>query len=93
MFDFLLNRDDAPLFTPADALRVATIQSARSMGVADRFGSIRPGKAADLVVIDGNPLQEWNLVGKPVQAVFVDGKLVVDRCGVGAGGKEVVCTE
>ncbi len=81
MFDFVLNRD-APLFTPADALRIATAQSARSMGVADRFGSICPGKVADLVLLDGDPLQDRSVIGKPVQAVFMDGRLVVNRCGL-----------
>jgi cytosine/adenosine deaminase-related metal-dependent hydrolase len=84
MFDFLLNRDDEPVFTPADILRTATIQSARSMGVEDRFGSIRTGKIADLVVLDGDPLLDFHLIGKPVQALFMDGELVINRCGLEA---------
>ena len=84
MFDFVLNLEDAPVFSAADILRTATIQSARSMGVEDRFGSIRPGKVADLAVLEGDPLQDWRLIGKPVQALFMDGKLVVNRCGLKA---------
>jgi imidazolonepropionase-like amidohydrolase len=82
MFDFLLNNAGTPVFPAADQLRTATLQSARSMGVADRFGSIQPGKVADLVVLDGDPLQDPRLVGSPVQALFMDGKLLINRCGL-----------
>ncbi len=81
VLDFVLNRDQR-IFTPADLLRAATIHSARSMGVADRFGSICAGKVADLVVLDGDPLQDITLVGRPVQALFMDGKLVINHCGL-----------
>lgn len=43
---------------PADVLRIATINGARALGVADRLGSIEPGKWADLVIVRGNPLEE-----------------------------------
>ena len=59
MLDFMLNREDEQLFSPADILRTATIQSARSMGVEDQFGSIQTGKVADLVVLEGDPLNEY----------------------------------
>jgi imidazolonepropionase-like amidohydrolase len=39
-----------------DALRAVTINPARIMGVADRLGSIEPGKDADLVIWSGDPL-------------------------------------
>lgn len=38
-------------FTVADALRLATIGGAEVLGMADRIGSLRPGKAADLVLL------------------------------------------
>jgi len=72
------------IFTAADILRTATIQSARSMGVETQFGSIQPGKIADLVVLEGDPLQDFHLIGKPVQALFMDGNLVINRCGLEA---------
>jgi imidazolonepropionase-like amidohydrolase len=84
MFDFMLNRAGEQLFTPADALRMASLQSARSMGVEDKFGSIKTGKIADLVVLAGDPLQDFRLIGKPVQALFMDGNLRVNRCGLEA---------
>jgi imidazolonepropionase-like amidohydrolase len=81
MFDFVLNRDE-PAFTAADLLRTATLQSARALGMDDRFGSICPGKVADLVVLEGDPLQDFHLVGQPVQALFMNGHLAINRCGL-----------
>ena len=43
--------------TPADAIRTATIVPAESMGMGADLGSIEPGKLADLVVVDGDPLK------------------------------------
>jgi Tol biopolymer transport system component len=45
-------------FSPFEALRGATIDGARYFGMDSEIGSIEPGKLADLVVIDGNPLAD-----------------------------------
>src|SRR5437899_8033589 len=42
--------------TPVEVLRTATTVSAEAMGAGADLGSIEPGKLADLVVVDGNPL-------------------------------------
>lgn len=42
----------------AAVLRIATLDSARILGVAEQTGSIEAGKAADLLLLDGNPLRE-----------------------------------
>jgi imidazolonepropionase-like amidohydrolase len=44
--------------SPHDALRAATINPARNFGLDRDLGSLEPGKLADLVVIDGNPLAD-----------------------------------
>jgi imidazolonepropionase-like amidohydrolase len=41
---------------PAEVLRMATIIPARALGADRKIGSVAPGKLADLVVIDGDPL-------------------------------------
>jgi imidazolonepropionase-like amidohydrolase len=43
---------------PIDALRAGTINGARAVKLGDEIGSIRPGKWADLFVVDGNPLDD-----------------------------------
>ena len=44
-------------FTPEQALHAATKSAAELMGLQDELGTIEPGKRADLVVIDGDPLE------------------------------------
>ena len=43
-------------FTPLQALRMATINPARALGLDDQLGTIQAGKLADLVFVDGDPL-------------------------------------
>ncbi len=45
-------------FTPWEALRGGTLDGAWYLGLDGDIGSIEPGKLADLVVIDGNPLED-----------------------------------
>ncbi len=88
MLDFALNPPGRRSFGPADFLRTATINSARSLGIDDRFGSISPGKVADIAVIDGDPLTDFTVIGRPVQALFMDGRLVLDRCRLAGKGRQ-----
>jgi imidazolonepropionase-like amidohydrolase len=46
-----------------DALRAATAVPAKYFGLGDRE-SIAPGKRADLILIDGNPLEDINVTRK-----------------------------
>jgi hypothetical protein len=59
-------------FTPVEAIRIATLNGATYLGLADRIGSITPGKNADLVVIRGNPAANIADIEK-VETVFKDG--------------------
>jgi hypothetical protein len=42
--------------TPADALKIDTIDAARAMKMDKKTGSISPGQMADMVIVDGDPL-------------------------------------
>lgn len=59
-----------------EALKAITINPAKLLGIADRVGSIEPGKDADLVLYTGDPFE---YVTKVCQ-VIIDGKLVADNC-------------
>jgi imidazolonepropionase-like amidohydrolase len=43
--------------TPMQAIQAATVNGADLLGWSDRIGSIQPGRFADLVAVDGDPLQ------------------------------------
>ncbi|MEM7077345.1 MAG: amidohydrolase family protein [Pseudomonadota bacterium] len=55
------------------ALRSATSDAARALRIDDRTGHIRPGYAADLLLLDGNPLDALDAVTRPV-AVYARGR-------------------
>lgn len=59
-------------FTPVEAIRIASLNGAKFLGLDDKIGSIATGKQADLVVIDGNPVRQIADVEK-VSMVFKDG--------------------
>jgi imidazolonepropionase-like amidohydrolase len=59
-------------FTPVEAIRIGTANGATYLGRADRIGTIAAGKAADLVVVNGNPASDIADVEK-VELVFKDG--------------------
>lgn len=58
-----------------EALAMITINPAKQMGIDKYVGSIEPGKQADLVVYDGDPLSVYS----KVQLVYIDGQLYFDR--------------
>jgi imidazolonepropionase-like amidohydrolase len=60
--------------TPLEALRTATVNPARVMGLADSLGTIEAGKLADLVILDANPLADIANT-REIRAVVADGRL------------------
>lgn len=51
--------------SPATVLRSATLGAAEAMGTADAYGSVSTGKWADLVISDGNPLEDITVLESP----------------------------
>jgi imidazolonepropionase-like amidohydrolase len=62
-------------FTPAEALAAATIVPARLVGQERKTGSIKVGKAADLVLVDGDPSTTIGDL-RQTRLVMLDGKLL-----------------
>jgi imidazolonepropionase-like amidohydrolase len=60
-----------------EALKLVTINPAEILGIADRVGSIAPGKDADLAVFSGDPLD----IMQRVVRVYLDGEPVYEYTG------------
>jgi imidazolonepropionase-like amidohydrolase len=60
--------------TPMQALETATISPARHLGMEKDLGSLEPGKLADLVIIDGNPLEDVRRTDQ-IDKVMLNGRL------------------
>jgi imidazolonepropionase-like amidohydrolase len=61
-------------FTPMEAIQAATLTSARAVGMDKESGTIEPGKRADVILVDGNPLDSISDIRK-VTAVFAAGRM------------------
>jgi len=72
-------------FTPAEALASATIETAHLVGADARTGSIAVGKAADLVLVDGDPSKHIGDL-RHTRIVMMDGKLMDANALRAAGG-------
>jgi imidazolonepropionase-like amidohydrolase len=60
---------------PERAIRWLTANPAKSLGLEDRIGTLEAGKAADVVIWNGNPFSVYALADQ----VFIDGALTFDR--------------
>jgi predicted amidohydrolase YtcJ len=67
--------------TPLEALKAQTIWAAEQYGEQDRRGSLEPGKIADLVILDRNPLAVEPLEIKDIRALetIKEGKTIYAR--------------
>jgi imidazolonepropionase-like amidohydrolase len=65
---------------PERAIRWITSNPAKALGIAERTGSLEPGKMADVVIWSGTPFSVYALA----EQVFIDGTLVYDRANPAA---------
>jgi imidazolonepropionase-like amidohydrolase len=69
-------------FHPLEVIRSATLYSAQALGAEKDLGSVEPGKYADMVIIDANPLENLQvLYGTGAIAVNQNNK-VIRRGGI-----------
>ncbi len=62
--------------TPAAVLEATTRSAAQLMGVDDELGTIEPGKAADLVLVTGDPY-DFDTLADRIEGVWLRGRRVV----------------
>ena len=79
----LMRRDIG--MTPMEAIVAATSSAADALDLGGVTGTVQPGGRADLIVVDGDPLDDLSLLQDPgrIHGVFRDGRLLVDR-GIGS---------
>lgn len=68
--------------TPIEVIRSATIDAAALFNMSGRIGELVPGADADLLVIDGDPTRDLNLLqeqGRFMDVIMARGKFVVNR--------------
>jgi imidazolonepropionase-like amidohydrolase len=73
--------------SPAEALQAMTSGAARACGLGHRKGRIAPGFDADILAIDGNPLEDRAAIRK-LRAVYLGGRAVLPAAGSPASGEE-----
>ncbi len=63
-------------FHPLKVIQHATVNNAKIMGIEDRIGRIRVGFKADLIVVNGNPLENFKVLYPTGVDEITDGKVV-----------------
>jgi imidazolonepropionase-like amidohydrolase len=61
--------------TPTTALQAATVNAADLLGLSSEIGTIEPGKSADLIAVEGDPLRDVTVL-KRVGFVMARGRVV-----------------
>ena len=67
--------------SPMEAIASATCIGAEALGLEDQIGTLRAGKMADLLIVDGDPSQDVSILKqKPaIEVVMKSGRVAVDR--------------
>ena len=67
--------------SPLEAIRAGTLHAAQLLRLDESLGTIEPGKIADLVVCDGDPVTDIGILGEPDNIVLVvqGGSIIKDR--------------
>jgi len=63
-------------YTPLETIIAATKTNAEICDAAERLGTIEEGKLADLLVIDGDPLEDITILRNKIQIIIQEGKII-----------------
>jgi len=66
-------------FTPMEAIKIGTVNGAHLMKMSDKIGTLEAGKLADVVVVQGNPLEDINLLAHKDHVKIVIKNGVVEK--------------
>ena len=64
--------------SPEQVIQAATRNAAEHLGRLDEFGTLEPGKLADLIMVDGDPLEDISVIHN-IEVVIKGGQIVVDH--------------
>jgi imidazolonepropionase-like amidohydrolase len=69
-------------FSPMDAIVAATRNGAMACFLGDKTGTIEPGKFADILIVDGDPLSDVTILqhAERMRMVMLEGRIEIDRC-------------
>jgi imidazolonepropionase-like amidohydrolase len=62
--------------SPLEVIEIATNNGAEALGIDDISGTIQPGKQADLIILNANPVENISNT-KEIEAVMVDGRFII----------------
>ena len=67
--------------TPLQAIVASTSAGAELLGIADNVGTLSEGKLSDIVIVDGNPLNDISILQekRKILAVFKEGEIIINR--------------
>ena len=67
--------------SPMAAVVSATKTAAQTVGLGDKIGTLEKGKLADLILVDGNPIKDIEVLQKEekIKMVMKEGKIVITR--------------
>jgi imidazolonepropionase-like amidohydrolase len=76
---------------PADALFASTRNAAELLDILDDAGTLEPGKRADLLIVDGDPLADVRVLQRPaaIVGVLTAGRWAKRSAALGAGAARV----
>jgi imidazolonepropionase-like amidohydrolase len=63
--------------TPMEMIQSATANAAYAVGLGDAVGTLEVGKQADVIVVDGDPFEDFRVMREEMVYVVKGGELVV----------------